>query len=417
MLLVMILLILTLIIPPTQAQNEEGNIVHRQTVYTALTYHQPTGNRFVEGMGTFPDVRSIDYRLPGMPIWLLLTPEDPLLVHVILEDGSHWRLSDVVEQSRRIPSTAPMTTDTSFALLANPADAAAFTHPIVLGDDQIAYVNQNGDLVLSRRDTVLDQLALGIQPDARLVINDIGQIAVYAAGTNQRYVHGIMGDDVEGTALVVVEVVEDRLQIISRVDLLDDNIYEGLSPMWADVDGDSIQDLITTVSNGGDGARNRVYLFDGGTLTREIDGTIIGRPNRWQHQLAWGPFGVDGEMLLVDVLTPHIGGIVRFHRYTGSSLEVVAEIGGHTSHVIGSRNLDMAVAGDFNGDGRPEIVLPTQDRTQLDGIQLTENGPQVMWSLPLEGQLSTNLSALSANGRPLALVAGMADGRIRVWFP
>ena len=334
----------------------------------------------------------------------------------VLEDGSYWRISDVVEESGRDASLRPIMTQTSYSLLPTPGEIAPHTHPVWVGANLI-YVGETGDLILLNGENRLDQLELGIQPDARLVVNDAGQIAFYAEATNQRYVHGIMGDDLEGTALVIVEVAENRLQIVNRVDLLGDNIYEGLAPMWADVDGDGTMDLITTVSNGGEGARNRVYLFDGETITREVEGPAIGQPNRWQHQLAWGPFGMDGEMLLVDVLTPHIGGIVRFHRYTGSGLEVIGQIGGHTSHVIHSRNLDMAVAGDFNGDGTPEIVLPTQDRTQLDGIQLTGNGPQVVWSLPLDGVLSSNLSAVSANGRPLALAAGMTDGRVRLWFP
>jgi hypothetical protein len=293
---------------------------------------------------------------------------------------------------------------------------APFTHPIKLNDDLLLHVTQAGDLALLREETTLDKLALNIQPDARLVVNAAGQVAFYAEATNQRYVHGIMGDDLEGSALVLVQVADERLQIVTRIDLPEDNVYEGLSPIWADVNGDGTDDLVTTVSNGRDGARNRVYLFDGETITGEVDGPAIGQGNRWQHQLAWGPFGIEGEPLLVDVLTPHIGGIVRFHRFTGSELDVIATLGGHTSHVIGSRNLDMAVAGDFDGDGTPEIALPTQDRTQIDGIQLTANGPQVVWSLPVDGTISSNLSAIAANGRPLALAVGTEDGRIRVWL-
>lgn len=410
-----LLLLLGLFMSTTHAQIEEDT-VYPLIPYTALTYHQPSGNRLVEGTGNFPNVNKVDYRLPGTSIWLLLTPDDPYVIHAILEDGNYWRISDVAEQISRDASLRPIMTQTSYSLLPTPTELAPYTHPVWVGPDLI-YVGETGDLILLRTEILLDRLELGIQPDARLVVNDAGQIAFYAEATNQRYVHGIMGDDVEGTALVIVEVADDRLQIVDRVDLPGDNIYEGLAPMWADVDGDGTMDLITTVSNGENGARNRVYLFDGETITREVEGSAIGQPNRWQHQLAWGPFGVDGEMLLVDVLTPHIGGIVRFHRYTGSNLKVIGQIGGHTSHVIYTRNLDMAVGGDFNGDGTPEIVLPTQDRTQLDGIQLTENGPQVVWSLPLDGVLSSNLSAVSANGRPLALAAGMTDGRVRLWFP
>lgn len=412
---------LLLLILPSLAQSDEtptpqgAPFVHRNSIYTALTYHQPTGNRLVSGSGTFPTVTSLDYPLPGVPLWLLAVPEDPLLWHVILQDGTHWRLSDVVEQTGRMASVAPPTTMTSFSLMPSPPEMAPYTHPVQLGE-RLLYVTDSGDLALLAGDVLLDRLALNIQPDARLSVNAAGQVALYAQATNQRYVHGIMGDDLEGTVLMVVAVVDDALQVVARVDLPGDHIYEGLSPMWADVDGDGIEDLITTVSNGHDGARNRVYFFDGTMILREVDGPVIGQPNRWQHQIAWGPFGADGESLLVDVLTPHIGGIVRFHRYTGDALEVIASIGGHTSHVINTRNLDMAVAGDFNGDGVLEIALPTQDRTRIEGIQLTVEGAQVVWSLPVDGVATSNLAAISANGRSLALAVGTEDGRIRVWL-
>jgi hypothetical protein len=77
----------------------------------------------------------------------------------------------------------------------------------------------------------------------------------------------------------------------------------------------------------------------------------------------------------------------------------------------------MAVAGDFNGDGQPEIVVPTQARDQLAGLQHMADGVREMWSLPLDGTLSTNLAAVTLPNGSLALAAGTDDGRLRVWMP
>jgi len=127
-------------------------------------------------------------------------------------------------------------------------------------------------------------------------------------------------------------------------------------PIWADVDRDGRMDLITTVSNAKQGAQLRGYCSDGSLLAQS---NPIGMGGRWRHQLAIGPFGPAGELELVTDFTPHIAGQVQYFWLSGRQLEPVAAMDGYTSHVIHTRNLDMAVGGNFNGDGRLEIVLPS----------------------------------------------------------
>ena len=43
--------------------------------------------------------------------------------------------------------------------------------------------------------------------------------------------------------------------------------------------------------------------------------------------------------------------MVEFFQLENNELRIVAQVPGYTSHIIGSRNLDMALAGDFDGDG------------------------------------------------------------------
>ncbi|MGB1288052.1 MAG: hypothetical protein ACPG7F_16055, partial [Aggregatilineales bacterium] len=175
-------------------------------------------------------------------------------------------------------------------------------------------------------------------------------------------------------------------------------------------------DLITTISNGRVGAYIQAYLFTADGL-REVNGPAIGQGFRWRHQLAWGAFGANGEMALVDDLTPHIGGSVEFYTFNGDALDIQSSLRGYTSHIIGSRNLDMAVAGDFNGDGQPEIVMTTQDRRTIAGIQWNAVGAEEIWRLPLDGVIASNFSALPLSDGRLALAVGTEDGRLRVWLP
>jgi len=137
----------------------------------------------------------------------------------------------------------------------------------------------------------------------------------------------------------------------------------------------------------------------------------------WRHQIAVGPFGPNDETELVDVLTPHIGGIVGFYQLVGDQLEVVAQVPGYASHVIGTRNLDMAVAGDVDGDGTFEVLLSNQERTKLGAIRRTADGAKVAWTIPVGGRVSTDLAVVSLSNRGLGLGLGREDGVLRVWQP
>ncbi len=75
----------------------------------------------------------------------------------------------------------------------------------------------------------------------------------------------------------------------------------------------------------------------------------------------------------------------------------------------------MAVAADFDGDGRIELLLPNQRRTELGAIQRTADGADVAWSLPVEGVVVTNLAAITLPDGRLAAGVGRGDGVLRLW--
>ena len=158
------------------------------------------------------------------------------------------------------------------------------------------------------------------------------------------------------------------------------------------------------------------FVFDE-TGAQIAAGPAIGRGSRWRHQLVVAPFGPEGQLELVDVLTPHIGGTVEFYQLAGKTLRIVAKLPGYTSHVIGTRNLDMAVAGDFDGDDRLELLIPNQSRTELGAIRRTVDGAEVAWSLSVEGIVNTNLAAVTLTDGRLMVGVGRGDGVLRLWGP
>jgi hypothetical protein len=189
--------------------------------------------------------------------------------------------------------------------------------------------------------------------------------------------------------------------------ILEGDVFEGMVGMFADLDGDEVDEYIMTVSNAETGAR-LVVLDDNADLVAESD--PIGQGGRWRHQIAAAPFGPNGEVELVDVRTPHIGGVVEYFAMRNRQLELVASLEGFASHTIGSRNLDMAVAFDVDGDGQVELVVPNTPKDELAVLRRVGDSVEVVMTLPLGGVLSTNLVAVDVAGQ-VVLAAGTADWR------
>ncbi len=396
----------------------------------AYTFFQPDGNRIIAGHGTFPNVTAVDYPV-SLPTWVIGSPDPSSHAWLVTSDQGEVRRvrpngSMTVAQIAPRQAVAGVLTDSGFVPLLPDADElpfepSPFTHPMVTPSG-LLFVTTDGDLVLWRDGSEIARLAARPLPDARPALLSIGSVsglaAIYAEPTD-RYPHGVLGDTLEGAALLILRT--DDLSVITRITLPEDEVFEGLQPLWADIDGDGQPEVVTTVSTAANGARIRVYRLDG---TMAAQGEAFHRGGRLRHQLAFGPFGPEGEDELVVVRTPHVRGVIEYYRYHDGELHIVAEIEGYTSHVLHTRNLGLAVAGDFNGDGRLELVIPDQDREILAGIQRASAGPddqrvEVIWSLAIGGLMVTNIAAMSITDSTgttrLAIALGTSEDRLRVW--
>ncbi len=289
-------------------------------------------------------------------------------------------------------------------------DFSPLTNPVFINDpDHLAYINQTGQLVIGEdgEQSVLD---INAQLDARILVDENGRLLVNIEPTN-RYAHAIMGDDLEAAALALIET-DPTPKVIRTIPISDKFVMEAISPLWVDLDGDGEREIIVTRANSEQGAQV-IVLNEMGELIAE--GPAIGQGNRWRHQLAAATFGPNGEVELVEVRTPHIGGPAGFFRWEGNQLTKVTDERGFTSHMIRSRNLDMAVAGKLDASGRMTIVLPSQDRTILGGIQHLEDGAETVWTLPLSGKLITNIGAVHLENDEIGLAVGLEDSTLKIW--
>lgn len=237
-----------------------------------------------------------------------------------------------------------------------------------------------------------------VLPDARLVQFDPGgvddsdgQVAVYAAPDAQRYHHGVLGDEFEATALLLVE--RHGLETLRRIDLGGNDVFEDIAPRPIAWRG---QRALLCVRSGERGARLAVVAAGApGQLRFDALGEPIGQRGRWLSPVS------DGRQLLA-VHTPHIGGVLWRYRDDGRGLVGQPWLGGLSNHRIGERDLDVSA-----WVGR-RLVLPTQDRRRLRVLDPQHDAPGFELELPLP---VVSLRAWR-RGADEGLVALLDDGRV-----
>jgi hypothetical protein len=372
------------------------------------THLRPDGNRLVDGRGSLPDVDPVDVPLDAAPEWVVGVPREGSVVFAVVtaagtrtvrtEDGD----VSPADLALDTPPGPPLLVGGSDPTLA-PALGSPTTHPVPTTGGWVS-VTPEGVVRLPAGETA----AIDAIPDARIV-RAAGRLYVLAARTGE-YTHGVLGDDIEAGTVAVL----DQSGGIERELAPPSGVVEGIAPIVADVDGDGEPEVLVTASDADRGARLVALSESGGSL----EGPAVGTGFRWRHQLAVAPFGPGGETEAAAVKTPHIGGTAEFYRARDGGLELVASLDGYSTHSIGSRNLDNAVAGDLDGDGRVELLVPDDPHRELAGLRRVVDGGDAgsveeAWRLPLGGRLTSNLCAVE--GSDGVAVAAGREGALRVW--
>jgi len=381
----------------------------------AYTHLRVTGNRVLDGPTDVDEATPVDVTVDSTPKWLLAFDGDPgSLWTVVTADGTATthrippgaRDAEIVTDHGPVP-TPPLgyVPDGTVGMVGGGSE---YTHPVRVEGGWLS-VTDEGDVAI-RRDGGTTRLDVRAPTDAQVVAVGDERYALYGRRTD-RYRHGALGDTVEGSSLVVVDAANELIETETRLDR--PLVFEGLSPLVADADGDGEVEIVTTVADSADGARIRIYGTEGTSLAT---GPVYG--SGWRHQLCVAPFAPDGTPELAVVRKPHVDHTLEFYRFrsdgSDDGLRVVATHEGYASHTYGSRNLDGGLAGDLDGDGRTELLVPRTDRSTLDAVVRTDGDAETAWSLSLPGSLSTNLTGVAFDDGRGAVGAGTVEG-VRVW--
>jgi hypothetical protein len=219
-----------------------------------------------------------------------------------------------------------------------------------------------------------------------------------------RYAHGVLGDAVEAGGFAVER---DGVLLLHRLDA--DAVFEDRRVRLDDLDGDGLPEAIVVKSRLAAGASIAVYRIGPDAIAPLAESAPIGQPNRWLNPVGVADFTGTGERTIAAVVTPHLAGSLRLYRLAGSALVEVTRIDGYTNHVIGSRDLDLALVRDVDDDGTPEIVLPTRDRRAVAAISFHGGSATEVARVPVDGRIST---IEAAGDRAVGVTTDAGDTRI-----
>ena len=345
-----------------------------------------SGNRIGAGSVDFANGSESTVELPDNGVWVTADPTVTGGWYVVLERGSAVRVSPDGE----------VTTSAAPAAVPPELDAA--------GNPRSPFVSHE-----------LFDNPIG---DSRVVVAD--DIAAVLSNQTDFYQHAVLGDDLEAAG---IEWVDTCTGESGQISIAEPDVIEGISPMLADIDRDGQIEIIVTLSNSEVGARLAAFELDG---TSAGESAPIGQGNRWRNQLAVGAFGPRGEVEIIDVRTPHIGGTVQAFQQvqdeeTGPSLvQVAASDPRYTSHVIRTRNLSMGIAVDADLNDFPDVLVATANRDAIVAMTRTSDlnaelqGWNIIGERPLDNGLTSNIATQEQSpGR--ALVAVSDGDTLRIW--
>ena len=411
----------------TEAASELGNPpVNNIEIFAGLTYTNPDGNRVIQGEGMLPFRQPVDIPLPAKAIWLVATRmNNGIIWTAALEDGRSFsfRMDDkgnvvgepaIVELPPGMPPAAISDGEVFSLIQVQDAHQSVLSHPIYLPlSDSRAYITTDGKLkIIDANDGLVSSLDGNALLDARIVKDERDRLLLLSDPTH-KYAHGVLGDPLEATAVTLIETFPEA-SIVRHIHLPDHEVIEGIAPIWADMTGDGQREIIVTVSDLDLGA-GIVILDEIGE--RLAEGPKMGIPFRWRHQIAVSRFGSGANIELAVVRTPHIGGNIEFYQLKDGELSITAEFPGVTSHTLGSRNLDLAAAGDFDGDGSSELLVLSPDLREYIAVRRTTAGAERVWGLPVDGVASSNLAGAPLPGGGIVLGIGRSDHILRLWIP
>jgi hypothetical protein len=242
---------------------------------------------------------------------------------------------------------------------------------------------------------------MDVLPDARPLQADLdgtgdgGHVVVLAGPNSERYRHGVLGDGIEATRMLLLE----RHSLAPMRDLVLDApwVFEDVAPRLVKLGG--ARDGLLTVQAGPSGGQLVLVDADPNVTTAlrvAARGPALGTAHRWMSPIVCGPHWLA-------VHTPHIGGVLQAYQRDGDRLQPRRLLVGVSNHHIGSRRLDISAC------SGQRLWMPDQAGRRLLWVDPASDG-RVMGEVTLTSKVVAAVS-LAAGGMTAVL---QEDGVVSV---
>lgn len=245
-------------------------------------------------------------------------------------------------------------------------------------------------------------------PDGRVTTGTGDIVEAWYSEPTTRYAHAVLGDGVEAGALRV----KNQRGEVYTFRLPSTEVFEDIAPRLADLDRDGRTEVITILSSQSAGASIAIFRLNGNAFNKIAQTPFIGRSNRWLNIANINNFGGNRRPDIAFVVTPHLAGILQFYRFRNDRMVRIAQAAGFSNHFIGSNELRLSTVADVNGNGIPDLILPSLARNELVivGVRQQQQFAELE-RIALPARINRAIGIREKDGRSEFLV-GLDDGKI-----
>jgi hypothetical protein len=186
-------------------------------------------------------------------------------------------------------------------------------------------------------------------------------------------------------------------------------VFEDREPRLVQLSDDATPEIVTVRSYLDRGSAMAVIARREGTWRVVAETPPAGEP-QWLNPAAVADFLGTGRSQIAIVRAPHREGLLQLWSLAGDVLKLESEKAGYANHAYGSSAQDLAAPADVDGDGRPELLVPTVDRGAV-AILSFKGGIRELTRIPLPARASSGIAALGS-GPDLHILVGLEDGRV-----